>query len=97
MCGGRMFNVPCSRVGHVYRDKVPYKSNKLNAALINFKRVAEVFIYFALMIVVWKLVKYFVFVEPAFRIRSLGGLGLQVTCKSEPNLKKGTLTARTYP
>ena len=42
MCGGRMFNVPCSRVGHVYRDKVPYKSNKLNAALVNFKRVAEV-------------------------------------------------------
>uniref|UniRef100_A0A7M5VHA3 Polypeptide N-acetylgalactosaminyltransferase n=1 Tax=Clytia hemisphaerica TaxID=252671 RepID=A0A7M5VHA3_9CNID len=42
MCGGRMFNIPCSRVGHVYRDKVPYKSNKLNAALINFKRVAEV-------------------------------------------------------
>ena len=37
-----MLNVPCSRVGHVYRDKVPYKSNKLNAALVNFKRVAEV-------------------------------------------------------
>lgn len=37
-----MFNIPCSRVGHVYRFKVPYKSNKVNAALINFKRVAEV-------------------------------------------------------
>jgi len=42
MCGGQMENVPCSRVGHVYRRNVPYTYDKPNAVLINFKRVAEV-------------------------------------------------------
>ena len=37
-----MENVPCSRVGHVYRRNVPYTYDKPNAVLINFKRVAEV-------------------------------------------------------
>lgn len=42
MCGGQMLNIPCSRVGHVYRRNVPYTYDKPNAVLINFKRVAEV-------------------------------------------------------
>ena len=42
MCGGEMLNMPCSRVGHVYRRNVPYTYNKPFAAVINFKRVAEV-------------------------------------------------------
>ena len=42
MCGGMMLNMPCSRVGHVYRRNVPYTYDKPNAVLINFKRVAEV-------------------------------------------------------
>ncbi|XP_065656637.1 polypeptide N-acetylgalactosaminyltransferase 13 isoform X2 [Hydra vulgaris] len=42
MCGGEMLNMPCSRVGHVYRRNVPYTYNKPFASLINFKRVAEV-------------------------------------------------------
>jgi polypeptide N-acetylgalactosaminyltransferase len=37
-----MLNMPCSRVGHVYRRNVPYTYDKPNAVLINFKRVAEV-------------------------------------------------------
>ena len=42
MCGGQMLNMPCSRVAHVYRRNVPYSYDRPNAVLINFKRVAEV-------------------------------------------------------
>lgn len=42
MCGGRMANIPCSRVGHVYRRNVPYTYPKADAVSINFRRVAEV-------------------------------------------------------
>lgn len=42
MCGGQMLNMPCSRVGHVYRRNVPYKYDKPGAIFVNFKRVAEV-------------------------------------------------------
>ena len=41
-CGGQLENIPCSRVGHVYRHHVPYSYPKADATLINFKRVAEV-------------------------------------------------------
>lgn len=37
-----MMNMPCSRVGHVYRRNVPYTYDKPHAVLVNFKRVAEV-------------------------------------------------------
>ncbi len=42
MCGGKMANIPCSRVGHVYRRNVPYSYPKPNAVSVNFRRVAEV-------------------------------------------------------
>ena len=41
-CGGQLENIPCSRVGHVYRHHVPYSYPKADATLVNFKRVAEV-------------------------------------------------------
>ncbi|EDO31035.1 predicted protein, partial [Nematostella vectensis] len=41
-CGGQLENIPCSRVGHVYRHHVPYTYPKHDATLVNFRRVAEV-------------------------------------------------------
>lgn len=41
-CGGQLENIPCSRVGHVYRHHVPYSYPKADATLTNFRRVAEV-------------------------------------------------------
>ncbi|TRY64534.1 hypothetical protein DNTS_022655 [Danionella cerebrum] len=42
MCGGRMEDVPCSRVGHIYRKFVPYKVPGGVSLARNLKRVAEV-------------------------------------------------------
>ncbi|XP_055371858.1 N-acetylgalactosaminyltransferase 6-like [Condylostylus longicornis] len=43
MCGGKIVDTPCSRVGHIYRDVVPFKNPRSNDYLHkNFKRVAEV-------------------------------------------------------
>uniref|UniRef100_A0A6I8REE3 Polypeptide N-acetylgalactosaminyltransferase n=1 Tax=Xenopus tropicalis TaxID=8364 RepID=A0A6I8REE3_XENTR len=41
MCGGEMFDVPCSRVGHIYRKYVPYKVPTGTSLARNLKRVAE--------------------------------------------------------
>ncbi|XP_078087035.1 polypeptide N-acetylgalactosaminyltransferase 10-like [Mustelus asterias] len=42
MCGGRMEDIPCSRVGHIYRKYVPYKIPSGFGLPRNLKRVAEV-------------------------------------------------------
>ncbi|KAA0720501.1 Polypeptide N-acetylgalactosaminyltransferase 10 [Triplophysa tibetana] len=42
MCGGRMEDIPCSRVGHIYRKYVPYKVPGGMSLARNLKRVAEV-------------------------------------------------------
>uniref|UniRef100_A0A8C2ZJK7 Polypeptide N-acetylgalactosaminyltransferase n=1 Tax=Cyclopterus lumpus TaxID=8103 RepID=A0A8C2ZJK7_CYCLU len=42
MCGGRMEDTPCSRVGHIYRKYVPYKVPGGVSLARNLKRVAEV-------------------------------------------------------
>uniref|UniRef100_A0ABM5FL73 Polypeptide N-acetylgalactosaminyltransferase n=1 Tax=Pogona vitticeps TaxID=103695 RepID=A0ABM5FL73_9SAUR len=42
MCGGRMEDIPCSRVGHIYRKYVPYKVPTGVSLARNLKRVAEV-------------------------------------------------------
>uniref|UniRef100_A0AAG5D368 Polypeptide N-acetylgalactosaminyltransferase n=1 Tax=Anopheles atroparvus TaxID=41427 RepID=A0AAG5D368_ANOAO len=43
MCGGRMLDVPCSRVGHIYRSYSPFPNAKTyDFVARNHKRVAEV-------------------------------------------------------
>uniref|UniRef100_A0A182YE43 Ricin B lectin domain-containing protein n=1 Tax=Anopheles stephensi TaxID=30069 RepID=A0A182YE43_ANOST len=43
MCGGRMFDAPCSRVGHIYRSYSPFPNAKpYDFVAKNHKRVAEV-------------------------------------------------------
>lgn len=42
MCGGHMEDIPCSRVGHIYRKYVPYKVPGGMSLARNLKRVAEV-------------------------------------------------------
>lgn len=43
MCGGSLETVPCSHIGHVFRDVMPYKVNGVNKSIRrNRVRVAEV-------------------------------------------------------
>jgi len=42
MCGGRILDTPCSRVGHIYRQFVPYTIPTRSGVNRNYKRVAEV-------------------------------------------------------
>ncbi|XP_043559450.1 polypeptide N-acetylgalactosaminyltransferase 10-like isoform X2 [Chiloscyllium plagiosum] len=42
MCGGQMEDIPCSRVGHIYRKHVPYTISSGFGLPRNLKRVAEV-------------------------------------------------------
>jgi len=48
MCGGSIEWVPCSHVGHVYRNHMPYSFGNLNTkispVLLNYRRVAEVWL-----------------------------------------------------
>ena len=48
MCGGNMELVPCSHVGHIFRDKQPYKfpggNDNIGVFLRNSQRVAEVWL-----------------------------------------------------
>ncbi len=42
MCGGRILDSPCSRIGHIYRKFVPYTIPNNRGPNYNYKRVAEV-------------------------------------------------------
>lgn len=42
MCGGALEVIPCSRVGHVYRKKIPYNLGGANS--INRKRLVNVWL-----------------------------------------------------
>ena len=76
-----MANIPCSRVGHVYRRNVPYTYPKRDAVSVNFRRVAEVWMDEYKL---WlydrrpslKLVKEFGDISPRIRLRK------KLKCKS---------------
>lgn len=44
LCGGRMYDAPCSRIGHVFRGGMPFPNDRkgIDFITINYKRVAEV-------------------------------------------------------
>ncbi|XP_055371859.1 N-acetylgalactosaminyltransferase 6-like [Condylostylus longicornis] len=43
MCGGKLIDAPCSRVGHIYKEVITFKNPRSNDYLHkNYKRVAEV-------------------------------------------------------
>ncbi|VDP00344.1 unnamed protein product [Soboliphyme baturini] len=70
-CGGSVLNVPCSRVGHVYRRAVPYSFGNVSGPVvsINYKRVAEVWMD--------EYKEYYYIREPFIRKRDAGDLTQQ--------------------
>lgn len=44
LCGGKMYDAPCSRIGHVFRGSMPFPNDRkgIDFVTINLKRVAEV-------------------------------------------------------
>lgn len=44
LCGGKMYDAPCSRIGHVFRGSMPFPNDRkgIDFISINYKRVAEV-------------------------------------------------------
>lgn len=85
-CGGKIFWVPCSRVGHVYRGFMPYNFGKLaqnkkgSLITINYKRVIEV----------WfddKYKEFFYTREPMARYLDMGNITAQLELKNRLNCK----------
>ncbi|KAK6180861.1 hypothetical protein SNE40_008837 [Patella caerulea] len=83
-CGGSIEWVPCSRVGHVYRNHMPYGFGKVDAKipviLLNYMRVVEVWLDDEFK-------EYFYTREPSVRGYPIGDISKQLEFKKEHNCK----------
>lgn len=54
LCGGQMYDTPCSRIGHVYRGSMPFPNDRkgIDFISINLKRVAEVWMVRAVHLII---------------------------------------------
>ncbi|MEQ2214432.1 Polypeptide N-acetylgalactosaminyltransferase 10, partial [Xenoophorus captivus] len=79
MCGGRMEDIPCSRVGHIYRKYVPYKVPGGVSLARNLKRVAEVWMD--------EYAEYIYQRRPEYRHLSAGDVTTQKELRNKLNCK----------
>uniref|UniRef100_A0A3B4XQ21 Polypeptide N-acetylgalactosaminyltransferase n=1 Tax=Seriola lalandi dorsalis TaxID=1841481 RepID=A0A3B4XQ21_SERLL len=79
MCGGRMEDIPCSRVGHIYRKYVPYKVPGGVSLARNLKRVAEVWMD--------EYAEYIYQRRPEYRHLSAGDMTAQKELRNRLNCK----------
>ncbi|XP_061754816.1 polypeptide N-acetylgalactosaminyltransferase 10-like isoform X2 [Nerophis ophidion] len=79
MCGGRMEDIPCSRVGHIYRKYVPYKVPGGVSLARNLKRVAEVWMD--------EYAEYIYKRRPEYRHLAAGDMTAQKKLRSQLNCK----------
>ncbi|XP_034746748.1 polypeptide N-acetylgalactosaminyltransferase 10-like [Etheostoma cragini] len=79
MCGGRMEDIPCSRVGHIYRKYVPYKVPGGVSLARNLKRVAEVWMD--------EYAEYIYQRRPEYRHLSAGDMAAQKELRNRLNCK----------
>ncbi|KAJ8266858.1 hypothetical protein GJAV_G00135500 [Gymnothorax javanicus] len=79
MCGGRMEDIPCSRVGHIYRKYVPYKVPGGVSLARNLKRVAEVWMD--------EYAEYIYQRRPEYRHLSAGDMTVQKELRASLNCK----------
>ncbi|XP_053422689.1 polypeptide N-acetylgalactosaminyltransferase 10 isoform X2 [Nycticebus coucang] len=79
MCGGRMEDIPCSRVGHIYRKYVPYKVPAGVSLARNLKRVAEVWMD--------EYAEYIYQRRPEYRHLSAGDVAAQKRLRTSLNCK----------
>uniref|UniRef100_A0A8C5LZM8 Polypeptide N-acetylgalactosaminyltransferase n=1 Tax=Leptobrachium leishanense TaxID=445787 RepID=A0A8C5LZM8_9ANUR len=77
ICGGKMEDAPCSRVGHIYRKYVPYKVPAGVNLARNLKCVAEVWMD--------EFAEYIYQRRPDYRHLSPGDVGVQKDLRSKLN------------
>ncbi|KAH9508603.1 N-acetylgalactosaminyltransferase 7 [Bulinus truncatus] len=85
LCGGSIEWVPCSRVGHIYRNHMPYSLGtdvdpKMMPIYINYMRVVEVWMEDEFK-------EYFYTREPSFRGYPFGDITKQIAFKEQHHCK----------